>query len=112
MRNCMETIDASQMERLSKQVELFDSEITILCQAGDRKQANAKADLFAQQMLADSSILQLLTCGQKLSERILGMVSERMDFLQTGGQSENRVPDVCGKPRGDFQKPRQWTVWP
>ncbi len=56
MPDCMGTLDASQMERLSKEVKLFNSEITILCQAGDRKQANIQAGLFEKQMLADLSI--------------------------------------------------------
>ena len=111
-QNCMEIIDVSENERLSKQLELFDAQIAILCQAGNYNQAKAKADLFAQQMLTDKTIQQWLACNRKLSELLSGKVAARMEFLQSDQQAEYTGPDVCDNLRQDSRKPRQWTIWP
>ncbi|MDT8364698.1 MAG: hypothetical protein RQ714_08670 [Nitrosomonas sp.] len=108
----MESINISQINSLSKQLEQLDAEIASLCQAGNLGQAKSKTDLYAQQMLADPTIQLLLTCDRTLSELMPGTVTRHMEFLQSNQQAEHTGHDVCDGVRQDYRKPRQWTVWP
>lgn len=85
MQQCFSQIDPSAMERLSERGQAIEAEITALCQAGHRDQAEGKAISFAREMANDSAVQTMKKCGEGMIEMLPKIVAERDD-------SEQRAP--------------------
>lgn len=80
MQECFGQIDASAMERLSERGQSVDAEITALCRAGNRDQAQSKAMAFAREMVSDPAIHAMKKCGEGMVDMLPKIVTESEDY--------------------------------
>ncbi len=80
MQECFGQIDPSAMERLSERGQSIDAEITALCRAGNREQAQNKAIAFAREMASDSAVHALKKCGEGMANMLPKIVTEPEDY--------------------------------
>ncbi|WP_404356587.1 hypothetical protein [Methylotuvimicrobium sp. KM1] len=91
MQECFGQIDSSAMERLSERGQSIDAEITALCRAGNRDQAQSKAMAFALEMANDPAIQAMKKCGEGMADMLPKIVTESEDY----GNSETSSRHVC-----------------
>ncbi len=80
MQECFGQIDPSAMKRLSERGQSIDAEITALCRAGNRDQAQSKAMAFAREMASDPSIHAMKKCGEGMADMLPKIVTESEDY--------------------------------
>lgn len=63
---CMQSIDQTRMDALKKKSEKIETEVTALCKAGKRAQAQNKAIAYGKQVLEDPTMQEVMTCMEPL----------------------------------------------
>ncbi|MEN8141827.1 MAG: hypothetical protein ABFR97_11465 [Thermodesulfobacteriota bacterium] len=69
--NCMGKIDREKMAQLEESARQMEREISQLCQAGKRDEAQKKALSHAKKIAADPAVQQIKRCSELLPEMAL-----------------------------------------
>lgn len=93
MQECLSQIDPSAMERLSELGQSLETEITALCNAGKREQAQSKAIAFAREMASDPSVNAMKKCGEGMVNMLPKIVAEPKDYEPSDSSSRHICDD-------------------
>ncbi len=64
MQACMKGVDQQALQRLGKKAEEIDRQVTQLCKAGRRSEAQALALKLGREMLADPNVQKMQECSR------------------------------------------------
>lgn len=93
MQQCFSQIDQAAMERLSERGQAIEAEITALCQAGERDQAEEKAISFAREMAGDPAVQTMKKCGEGMIDLLPKIVAEQDDNERGEGSRSRHICD-------------------
>ena len=94
MQKCMEKIDTQERTLFATQSQQLGVEIDALCNAGDRAEAQKKAEAFAEKMTKHPVSVQMKKCGELMGDLqvnipAISAAEEDLDFSR-GHVCDNR----------------------
>jgi len=87
MEPCMQSIDQTKMDALKKNAEKVESEVSALCKAGKRAQAQKKAITYGKEVLNDTTMQEVMVCMEPLKGMMKTM--PMMPFDVSEGSSKH-----------------------
>ena len=80
-QRCMtDTVDASYLEKMEAESEKINNQLSHMCNAGKRQEAQEFAIDYAKKMLADPNFIAMQTCVAQVGNAIPGTVDQEDIF--------------------------------
>lgn len=88
MQACVSQIDPAVMEKMAKQGEALQAEISALCKSGDRDGAQERAMAYGKEIMNDEGMQAMKKCGEEMAQTM-----PQMNFAKDDG--DKKQGHVC-----------------